>query len=78
MPTVSITVQYDVTSTSLVDISDISEQPARCVLMVDNKDEGVTLLLNFRTYETTRFHIKEHHKLSYYKQLSAQCQCVIL
>ena len=44
MPTVSITVQYDVTSTSLVDISDISEQPARCVLMADDKDEGVNLV----------------------------------
>jgi hypothetical protein len=55
-------VRYDATATSLVDVSNILEQPARCILMADNEDVSGRCLRNIRTYETARCHIKERHK----------------
>ena len=54
--------RYDATATSLVDVSNILEQPTRCILMADNEDVSGRCLRNIRTYETTRCHIKEGHK----------------
>ena len=56
-PTVSKMFRYDLSATSLVDVSNIPEQTARSVLMTGNKDEGSSFLRNIPNYETTSCHI---------------------